>query len=124
MKPPASRCKCLRCKKLFVPDYRNRGRQKYCSFPECRSAGKQASQRRWLSKPENRDYFRGPENVQRVQQWRQENPGCCRRQGRKPRRTLQEACSEQVAVLQKLIPKQARPELANPGPGGGSAWEP
>ena len=35
MKPHASRCKCLHCKMIFVPDYRNRGRQKYCSGAEC-----------------------------------------------------------------------------------------
>ena len=66
MKPHASRCKCLHCKMIFVPDYRNRGRQKYCSGVECQAASKQTSQRQWLSKPGNRDYFRGPENVQRV----------------------------------------------------------
>ena len=75
MKPHAVRCKCLHCKKIFVPDYRNRGRQKYCSTPECQAASKQASQQQWLGKPGNRDYFRGPENIQRVQEWRAEHPG-------------------------------------------------
>jgi hypothetical protein len=113
MKPTATHCKCLHCKKLFVPDYRNRGRQRHCSSPECQNASKHSSQRRWLSKPENRDYFRGPENVKRVQQWRQEHPGYSKRQGRKARRTLQETCSEQVAVAQELIPKQA-PQVSRP----------
>ena len=60
MKPHAVRCKCLQCKKIFVPDYRNQGRQMYCSTPECQAASKQASQQQWLSKPSNDDYFRGP----------------------------------------------------------------
>jgi hypothetical protein len=111
MKPLATRCKCLHCKKLFVPDYRNRGRQKYCPSAECQSVSKQQSQERWLSKPENQDYFRGPENVKRVQQWREAHPGYAKRQARKPRRTLQETCPEvrpeQVAVAQELIPKAA-----------------
>ena len=107
MKPPAPRCKCLHCKKFFVPDYRNRGRQKYCSDPECQAASKQGSQRRWLSKPDNRDYFRGPENVRRVQQWRTEHPGYWKQPPRKPRRTLQETCSAQVAVCEEVAPKQA-----------------
>jgi len=38
-------------------------------------ASKSASQRRWLSQPANRDYFRGPENLQRIQQWRMAHPG-------------------------------------------------
>ena len=73
MKPPATRCQCLHCRKFFVPNYRNRGRQKYCSSPACRRASKQLSQRRWLSQPGNQDYFSGPENVKRVQQWRAEH---------------------------------------------------
>jgi hypothetical protein len=59
--PESSHGKCLHCKKLLVPDHRNRGRQKYCSAPACQQASKQASQQRWTRKPENRDYFRGPE---------------------------------------------------------------
>jgi hypothetical protein len=113
MKPPATRCKCLHCKKLFVPDYRNRGRQKYCSSTECQAASKRSSQQRWLGKPENRDYFRGSENVARMQQWRAEHPGYWKRDPSKPRRTLQETCSEQVAVLQELTPKQA-PQVSRP----------
>jgi hypothetical protein len=37
------------------------------------------SQKRWLQKPENQDYFRGSQNVQRVQRWRKANPGYWRR---------------------------------------------
>jgi len=104
MKPEARRCKCLHCKMLFVPDYRNRGRQKYCSAPECQQASKRARQERWLSKPENRNHFRGPENVQRVVQWRKANPGYWQRSPRKATRTLQDACSEQVAPIKQLAP--------------------
>ena len=105
MKPATVRCKCLHCKKLFVPDYRNRGRQKYCASPECQALRQQANQRRWLGRPENRDYFRGPDNVKRVQQWRAEHPGYWKRRPRQPRRALQEACSEQVAASEELAPK-------------------
>jgi len=73
--PGIKRKKCRHCHILFVPDPRNRDRQKYCHRPECRKASKAASQRRWLQKPDNRDYFSGPENVQRVQRWRDDNPG-------------------------------------------------
>jgi len=67
--------KCRHCKRLFIPNYRNRGRQKYCKNAECQKASKAASQKKWLNKSENKDYFQGPENVQRVQQWREQNPG-------------------------------------------------
>jgi len=66
--------KCRCCKEFFLADYRNGHHQLYCSKPSCRSASKIASQRRWLSKRTNRDYFRCRENTQRVQQWRKANP--------------------------------------------------
>jgi hypothetical protein len=113
MKPHAVRCKCLHCKKIFVPDYRNRGRQKYCSAPDCQAASKQASQQQWLSKPGNGDYFRGPENIQRVQEWRAEHPGYWKRRSRKPCGTLQETCSAQVAANEELPQKQA-PQVSQP----------
>ncbi len=104
MKSEARRCKCLHCKMLFVPDYRNRGRQKYCSTLECQQASKRARQQRWLSKPENRDHFRGAENVQRVREWRKEHPGYWKRNPRRTTRTLQDACSAQPAVKKQVEP--------------------
>jgi hypothetical protein len=55
--------KCKNCHTFFLPDPRNAGKQKYCFEAECRRTSKAASQRKWLAKPENRDYFRGPLNV-------------------------------------------------------------
>src|SRR5439155_1442754 len=95
------------------PDYRNRGRQKYCSSEECQAVSKRSGQQRWLDQPENRDYFCGSENVKRVQQWRAEHPGYWKRRSSKPRRTLQETCSEQAAGSQELIPRQA-PQVSRP----------
>jgi hypothetical protein len=66
------RRKCKNCKELFFPDYRNATRQHYCNKAECKKASKTESQRMWRNKPENADYFRGPENVQRMQQWREQ----------------------------------------------------
>lgn len=79
------RRKCRHCGRLFSPDPRNATRQRYCSQPECRSASKASSQKRWLQKPQNQDYFRGPYNVQRVQRWRKKHPGYWRRKpGKSP----------------------------------------
>jgi len=69
------RIKCPHCQQLFTPDARNATRQRYCSKPACRKQSKADSQRRWLQKPENRDYFRGAEHVLRVQRWRAAHPG-------------------------------------------------
>jgi len=66
--------KCCHCRCLFVPDHRNQEKQKYCQKGPCRKASKKASQKKWLSKPENEDYFRSPDNVERVQEWRERTP--------------------------------------------------
>ncbi len=68
------RRKCLHCKQLFTPDPRNRYHQRYCSQTACRRASKVASQRRWPAKADNRDYFRDPLHVKRVQAWRATHP--------------------------------------------------
>jgi len=70
---------CLFCGVLFRADARNAKHQKYCSETACRKASKAASRRTWLSKAQNQDYFRGPENVARVQAWRATHPGYWRR---------------------------------------------
>ena len=84
------RKKCCHCGVLFVPDARNAKRQKYCAKAECRKASKAASQQRWLRQPQNQDYFRSPENVARVQQWRKDNPGYWRRSRQKAKGALQD----------------------------------
>jgi hypothetical protein len=89
------RNKCKHCRRLFVPDARNQGRQKYCSQSACQKASKIESQKRWLAKPENKNYFRGPENVLRVQQWREQHPGYRQRGRPKPKSALQEALTGQ-----------------------------
>jgi hypothetical protein len=75
----AQKSKCQHCNGFFHPDHRNVARQRFCSQPDCRHASKADSQRRWLQKPENQNHFRGPDNVKRVQLWRQDHPGYWRR---------------------------------------------
>jgi hypothetical protein len=98
MKRQRSR-KCLCCGEMFRADPRNLRHQKYCSKAACRKASKAASQRRWLAKPDNEDYFRGPENVARVQEWRQAHPGYWRGLRAKARVALQDDCSAQIVEL-------------------------
>jgi len=82
--------KCLHCNEEYCCDPRNYGRQKYCSKPDCQRASKAASQLQWLSRPENRDYFRGAENSERVRLWRLANPGFRRSKSPVPKSVLQE----------------------------------
>ena len=87
------RRKCRNCGQLYRPDPRNLRHQCYCSQPACRRASKAASQRRWLAKAANREYFRGAENVARVRAWRAAHPGYWRQTGP----ALQEHSSGQVS---------------------------
>lgn len=84
-----TRChKCKHCGRLYRADCRNRRHQKYCNRPACRRQSKKESQRRWLKKPDHRNYFCGPEQVQRVQAWQKDHPECRKR--KKP--ALQDVC--------------------------------
>src|SRR5258708_10752781 len=101
--------KCLRCREFFLPSPNNRRTQRYCSKAECRKASRAAAQAKWLNKAQNRCYFRGPENVERVRQWRECHPGCLR----KKRPSLEDA-------LQDLPPTQVtEEELVRVHEGGG-----
>jgi len=99
------RRKCTCCRKLFCPDPRNRRHQRYCSAPVCRAASKTASQARWLAKPANQGYFRGPENVARVQLWRSRHPGYWRA-GRPSGTALQE-----VSIAQPFVSKDKTADM-------------
>jgi len=74
--------KCRHCRRLFVPDPRNQDRQEYCQKKLCRQASRIASQKKWLNKPENENYFQGPEHGERVREWRKKNPGYWKRSKR------------------------------------------
>ena len=93
-----------------MPNRRNWWHQKFCSKPGCRKASKAQSQRRWLSKPENREVFRGPENVERVRQWRASNPGYWKRPAKAPG-TLQELVPAQVAENKEVAQTTSPPPL-------------
>ena len=80
----SKRCKCANCHQRFRADARNAWHQRYCKEAACRAASKAASQRRWLDKPENHDYFCGPGQVARVRAWREEHPGYGRRAATSP----------------------------------------
>ena len=95
--------KGLNCSEQFLPDPRNRQRQCHCGKPECQRASKAASQRRWTRKPENKNYFRGAENTDRVRQWRKANPGYRRKKTPEPADVLQDVCLTQPALLVGII---------------------
>lgn len=94
--------KCLNCHNFFTPDSRNFKRQKYCSKTECRKASKAASQRHWLQKKENHNYFSDSNNVRRVQEWRKKHPGYWRRKSPEDNNALQDSLSEKSTKKQAV----------------------
>ena len=112
--------KCLHCKEEQKSEPRNRGRQQYCSKEACRRASKAASQRRWLSRPENAGYFRGKENCERVKRWREAHPKYWQRR-KKPvgGEALQEICAGQstedksveTSAVSRTLQEVCQPQL-------------
>src|ERR1700739_1249989 len=105
MKGPARR-KCLCCKEFYRPDHRNLRHQRYCAKPACRKESKAQSQRHWQQRPENQNYFRGPENSRRVKEWRKRHPGYWRKQPSAPEEPLQDFCSAQVVQNEAVAKKE------------------
>ena len=110
MKGPTRR-KCLCCKEFYRPDGRNLRHQRYCSKPNCRKESKAQSQRRWQQRPENQNYFRGPENSRRVKEWRKRNPGYWRKSATSVKVPLQAVCQEQVAENEGINPEKTSDAL-------------
>jgi hypothetical protein len=96
MKCSAGR-KCQHCKEFYLPDRRNLHHQRYCSNSACRKQSKAESQRRWAQKPDNQNYFSGPQNSQRVKEWRKRHPGYWRKKSPPPQEPLQDLCRTQAA---------------------------
>jgi hypothetical protein len=105
---PRGQCKCLQCGEFYLPDVRNRRRQRYCAKAQCRRASKRESQQRWRDKPENKNHFKGAWNVQRVRAWRAAHPGYWRRKGSRGAVALQE-----ISKAQPVSPQsEARPDVS------------
>ena len=102
MKGPGKR-KCLCCQEFYHPDHRNLRHQRYCPRAACRKESKAQSQRRWQQRPENQNYFRSPENSQRVKDWRKRNPGYWRKSESSLQVPLQEVCQKQVTPNEEVI---------------------
>ncbi len=103
--------KCKHCHIFFLPDLRNAERQRYCFLPECRKASKTDSQRRWLQRPENQDYFRGNDNVRRVQKWRCEHPGYWRHKTTNNKNALQDSLIEKDTEKQEVTSSKTKDTL-------------
>jgi len=89
--------KCSNCGVWFSPDPRNFYHQHFCSKPECQEVSKRASQQKWCRK--NPSYWRGEQQVKRVQAWRREHPGYWRR-------TRSGAGATAQLALQDVLPSQ------------------
>jgi hypothetical protein len=101
MSSPSS-CKCLHCREFFIPCPNSRQTQRYCAKLGCRKASKAAAQAKWLNKPQNRFYFRGPENVERVQCWRERHPGYWRKKRSSQPDALQDFAPSEVSQTQSF----------------------
>jgi hypothetical protein len=100
---PKGSCKCLHCGEFVEVDARNRGRQRYCRKEACRKASKAESQRRWLGKADNAEYFRGTQNAARVRAWQAAHPGYWRDRCKERKVVLQEISIPQAAATKEVV---------------------
>lgn len=115
MKSAKSRL-CLWCAEAFDVDRRNVLRQKYCSAPGCQKASKKASQARWLSRPENADYHKGPVAAARVAEWKKANPELVAGQRARKAAVVQDICIAQAIELKRELSIFADTAESSPGP--------
>lgn len=94
--------KCPHCEGFFLPDARNRERQRYCAKVPCRRASKAASQRRWVSQPANADYFQGADNAVRARAWQAAHPAYWKKRPQRSLVVLQEPCPAQTAPASQV----------------------
>ena len=73
-------------------------RHRYCHRPECRRASRTHSQTKWLNRPENAQYFKGPANALRAKLWRAANP---RPNARSSRKEMQRLIQPRLATALK-----------------------
>src|ERR1700745_3590768 len=106
MSSPSS-CKCLHCREFFVPCPNNRRTQRYCSKAPCRKASKIAAQAKWLNKPQNRCYFRGPENVERVRRGGEHHPGNGQKKRPPPADALQDLAPIEPSPIEPVTLNEA-----------------
>ena len=99
-----------------MPDRYNAGHQRYCGEPACQKASHEASQRRWLARPENRTYHGNGDHCKRVRIWRQEHPaGWRERAGVLQDFVLAQPIERQPVAADLGVPP-APPDVALPGP--------
>lgn len=111
MKKRTRQRRCKNCQNLFKPDLRHLKRQNFCDKPECKTASKKYSQQKWLEKPKNRDYFSGHENVIRVQEWRQDNPGYWKRKKPPEKPSLTEDALQEMKSVKSIDSKASSMDL-------------
>ena len=87
---------------MFFPDPCTRDRQRHCGEAACRKASKAWRQQRWATKPENRDYHRGPQAVERVRRWRAAHPGYWRKQPPTAEEALQDDSNAQPTADEQV----------------------
>ena len=102
--------KCLNCGEMHIQDPRSKG-QRFCHQDLCRRASHARSQRQWLSKPQNRDYFTGPVNTERARQWRKANPGYWRKRKDPQNKAQQDLIDTYLAYVEDVGCSDTRKSL-------------
>lgn len=107
----ARKRKCRHCKTLFRPHPATHHHQKYCSAVECQRARKAENNQDF--RRHNPGYFSGPDQVERVRQWRRDHPGYWRNEKRNGGLGRTGANRAVVALQAVPVPQPADHELVS-----------
>jgi len=78
-KGPWRRKRCVGCEDLFEPDYRTKGKQRYCSKKACQKKRQRANEKCWHKRNKEKQN-------ECVRNWNKKNPGYSRkRRGNNPK---------------------------------------
>ncbi len=92
------RKRCRWCGELFEPDSRTKGRQRYCSKPECQTKRQRLNEKTWrIKNPDCLDYQRGQSRL-----WHKAHPEYSRRRRIKNPRLLVKNRDDTLLRMRKI----------------------
>ena len=73
---------CAHCGQRFTINPRLGKRHRFCSRPQCAKASHATARKKWLRRNGGKSYYLGPQNTDRVYDWRRQHPRYWKKTGR------------------------------------------
>lgn len=94
-------CKC--CEELFTPDARTKGKQQYCSKPQCQTVRQRQNEKDWRRRnPDCVEY-----QYQQTRRWNKAHPDYSRKRRSKDSQLSTRNCNQTCQRMRKIRAKRA-----------------